>query len=59
MPPILPRVLILFIDEIPTINETKTSGTAISYKEFIKIVPKGDIQYSVKLIQHWKVAKIL
>ena len=51
LPPILQRVLILFIDEIPTINETKTSGTAISFKEFIKIVPKGDIQFSVKLIQ--------
>ena len=40
----------LFIEAIPTIKETKTSGTAISFKELIKIFPKGEIQSSVNVI---------
>ena len=40
----------LFIEAIPTIKETKTSGTAISFKELINILPKGEIQSSVKLM---------
>ena len=50
-PPIFPNVLMLFIEAIPTIKETKTSGTAISFKELIKILPKGEIQSSVNVIQ--------
>ena len=36
-PPILPRVLILFIEAIPTIKDTKTNGTANNFKAFINI----------------------
>ena len=58
-PPILPRVLILFIEAIPTIRDTKTRGTANNFKAFINIWPNGDIQSWVKSIQPWTVAKIL
>ena len=49
----------LFIDEMPTIRETKTKGTAISFRALIKILPNGVIQSAVNAVHPFNVAIIL
>ena len=55
-PPILPNVLMLFIEEIPTMRETKTKGTAISFSALINILPNGVIQSAVNSVHPFNVA---
>ena len=40
-------------------RETKTKGTAISFRAFINITPKGDIQSDVKSVHPFIVANKL
>ena len=40
-------------------RDTKTKGTAISFRAFINITPNGDIQSDVKSVQPFIVANKL
>ena len=47
-PPICDNFEISFKSEIPLISDANINGIAISFKELIKIVPKGFIQSDMK-----------
>jgi hypothetical protein len=44
LPPILESLEISFKSDTPLISEARINGTAMSFKELIKMVPKGFTQ---------------
>ena len=56
--PILESFEISLRSEIPFIKEAKISGTAISLRAFIKILPKGFIQSSINCAPQLKLVRI-
>lgn len=58
IPPIEDNLERSFKSETPFINDANINGTAINFNEFIKIVPKGLIQFITNVFPPSKFKKI-